>query len=74
MTYSKINTLGELKKSGYVSKSIKQEIRENLIKKILEKEKQVGKDKRSFITGFIDFLKEIHSGDVVGTPLGGKRH
>src|SRR6188768_482794 len=33
-----INTLGELKKAGYVSKSIKQEIRENLIKKIQAKE------------------------------------
>jgi magnesium chelatase subunit I len=34
----KNTTLGELKKSGYVSKSIKQEIRENLIKKIQAKE------------------------------------
>jgi magnesium chelatase subunit I len=33
-----INTLGELKKSGYISKSIKQEIRDNLIKKIKAKE------------------------------------
>jgi magnesium chelatase subunit I len=33
-----IKTLGELKQSGYVSKSIKQEIRENLIKKIQAKE------------------------------------
>lgn len=33
-----IKTLGELKKSGYVSKSIKQEIRENLITKIKAKE------------------------------------
>lgn len=33
-----INTLGELKKSGYVSKTIKEEIRENLIKKIKQKE------------------------------------
>jgi magnesium chelatase subunit I len=32
------NTLGELKKSGYVSKSIKDEIRTNLIKKIKAKE------------------------------------
>ena len=29
-----IKTLGELKKSGYTSKSIKDEIRENLILKI----------------------------------------
>ena len=34
----KVNTLGELKKQGYVSKSIKDEIRENLIKKIKAKE------------------------------------
>ena len=33
-----IKTLGELKKSGYVSKSIKQEIRDNLIRKIQAKE------------------------------------
>ncbi len=33
-----IKTLGELKKAGYTSKSIKQEIRENLIKKIQAKE------------------------------------
>src|SRR5687767_7933472 len=31
-------TLGELKKSGYISKDIKQEIRDNLIKKISRKE------------------------------------
>lgn len=35
---NKIKTLGELKKSGYVSKSIKQEIRDNLITKIKAKE------------------------------------
>src|SRR6186713_2528319 len=34
----KIKTLGELKKSGYVSKSIKEEIRTNLITKIKAKE------------------------------------
>ncbi|MEJ7610179.1 MAG: magnesium chelatase [Ferruginibacter sp.] len=33
-----INTIGELKKSGYISRSIKDEIRENLIKKIKAKE------------------------------------
>ncbi len=38
MDSKKIKTLGELKKSGYISKSIKQEIRENLIKKIQAKE------------------------------------
>jgi magnesium chelatase subunit I len=35
---NKLKTLGELKKSGYTSKTIKQEIRENLIKKIQAKE------------------------------------
>ncbi|MBC7509005.1 MAG: magnesium chelatase, partial [Ferruginibacter sp.] len=34
----KTSTLGELKKQGYISKSIKDEIRENLIKKIKAKE------------------------------------
>jgi magnesium chelatase subunit I len=34
----KIKTLGELKKSGYISRSIKDEIRDNLIKKIRAKE------------------------------------
>ncbi|MBS1513307.1 MAG: AAA family ATPase [Bacteroidetes bacterium] len=38
MSSINIKTLGELKKSGYVSKSIKQEIRDNLIKKIQAKE------------------------------------
>jgi magnesium chelatase subunit I len=38
MEIQKIKTLGELKKSGYVSKSIKEEIRANLIKKISKKE------------------------------------
>jgi len=38
MNNTKIKTLGELKKSGYVSKSIKQELRDNLIKKIQAKE------------------------------------
>ncbi len=33
-----IKTLGELKNHGYISKSIKQEIRDNLIKKIQKKE------------------------------------
>jgi magnesium chelatase subunit I len=35
---SRANTLGDLKKSGWISKSIKDEIRENLIKKIKAKE------------------------------------
>ncbi len=35
---TKIKTLGELKESGYYSKSIKDELRENLIKKIRNKE------------------------------------
>ena len=38
MVQNSIKTLGELKKSGYVSKSIKEEIRANLIKKISKKE------------------------------------
>lgn len=38
MDISKIKTLGELKKSGYISKSIKDEIRANLIQKIKNKE------------------------------------
>jgi len=38
MMNNKIKTLGELKKNGYVSKSIKQEIRDNLIVKIKAKE------------------------------------
>ncbi|MBL0057256.1 MAG: magnesium chelatase [Chitinophagaceae bacterium] len=38
MDIKKINTLGELKKSKYVSKSIKQEIRDNLIVKLKAKE------------------------------------
>ena len=38
MDINTIKTLGELKKAGYISKSIKQEIRDNLIKKIREKE------------------------------------
>jgi magnesium chelatase subunit I len=35
---NQISTLGELKKSGWVSKSIKDEIRDNLIQKIKQKE------------------------------------
>jgi len=38
MDIKKINTLGDLKKAGYVSTSIKDEIRNNLIKKISAKE------------------------------------
>jgi magnesium chelatase subunit I len=38
MDITKIKTLGELKKSGYKSKTIKEEIRENLIGKIKAKE------------------------------------
>ena len=38
MNIKSIKTFGELKKSGYVSRSIKEEIRENLIKKIKAKE------------------------------------
>lgn len=49
MKYQDITTLGQLKKSGYVSRSVKEEIRQNLIKKIQQKEK-VFKD----IIGFED--------------------
>jgi magnesium chelatase subunit I len=38
MSVSNIKTLGELVKSGYTSKSIKDELRENLIRKIQNKE------------------------------------
>src|SRR5215203_4781386 len=38
MNTNKIKTLGELKKAGYVSRSIKDEIRTNLIAKIKAKE------------------------------------
>src|SRR3984885_7313228 len=38
MEIQKIKTLGELKDSSYKSKSIKEELRENLIKKISKKE------------------------------------
>ena len=38
MNQTTITTLGELKKSGFISKSIKQEIRDNLIKKIKAKD------------------------------------
>ena len=38
MRIENIKTLGELKKTGYKSKSIKDELRENLISKILSKE------------------------------------
>ena len=37
MDITKIKTLGELKRSGYKSKTIKEEVRENLINKIKEK-------------------------------------
>ena len=38
MTIAQINTLGKLKKSGYAHKSVKEEIRQNLIKKLEHKE------------------------------------
>lgn len=38
MDYKKINTLGELKKSGYRYRSVKTELRENLIEKLKRKE------------------------------------
>ena len=48
MSFTKFTTLGELKNSGYVSKSIKDEIRENLIKKIKAKEKAIFKYWRTY--------------------------
>ncbi|MBK8623658.1 MAG: sigma 54-interacting transcriptional regulator [Saprospiraceae bacterium] len=39
MNYQKIKTLGDLKKTDYKARSVKQEIRENLIKKWQQKEK-----------------------------------
>ena len=38
MNLETIKTLGELVKSGYISRSIKDELRENLIRKIKSKE------------------------------------
>src|ERR1700685_1658512 len=38
MNIPKINTLGELKKAGYNKKSVKEEIRANLIRKLENKE------------------------------------
>lgn len=38
MDYKKINSLGQLKSSGYQPKSVKQELRENLIDKLRKKE------------------------------------
>src|ERR1700748_2341640 len=38
MDISKITTLGELKKAGYRNRSVKEEIRENLIRKLQNKE------------------------------------
>jgi magnesium chelatase subunit I len=38
MNIENINTIGDLKKAGYQSKSIKDELRENLISKMIRKE------------------------------------
>src|ERR1700729_129206 len=38
MDITKIKTLGQLKKSGYKNRSVKEEIRENLIRKLKNKE------------------------------------
>ncbi len=40
MNIEKIKTLGELKKSGYKHRSVKEEVRENLLKKLHNKGKQ----------------------------------
>ncbi len=39
MNVEKIKTLGELRKAGYIAKSIKQELRDNLISKLQNKER-----------------------------------
>ena len=39
MDINKIKTLGQLKKAGYIAKSIKQELRDNLVKKLQNNEK-----------------------------------
>ncbi len=39
MNIQNIKTLGELKESGYKSKSIKEELRQNLIRKLKDKKK-----------------------------------
>src|SRR6188472_310027 len=44
-----VKTLGELKKSGYKSKSVKEEIRQNLIKKL-----ETGEDTFPGIIGYED--------------------
>ena len=38
MNIDKIKTLGELKKSGYKHRSVKEEVRENLLSKLQKKE------------------------------------
>src|SRR5258707_14780330 len=38
MDITKIKTLGELKRTGYKNRSVKEEVRENLIKKLINKE------------------------------------
>ena len=38
LDHTNINTLGELKSAGYISRSIKDELRENLLAKISKKE------------------------------------
>ena len=38
MNIEKIKTLGDLKKSGYKHRSVKEEVRENLLKKLQKKE------------------------------------
>ena len=44
MDIKKIKTLGELKKSGYRSRSIKEELRENLISKLEGVERKYSKE------------------------------
>jgi len=51
MNYDKIKTLGQLKKSGWQSKSIKQELRENLIDRL--------KNKATVFEGIIGFENTV---------------
>ena len=42
MKIENIKTLGELKKAGYEYKSIKEELRRNLLQKLMKKEPTIG--------------------------------
>jgi len=51
MKHTEIKTLGELKKSSYVSKTIKEELRDNLIQKL--------KDKKDIFKGIVGFDETV---------------